>query len=383
MRETIFLYSLASVISGIALRVVEPMLPRLATDFGVSVSIASTVITAYAVTYAGSQFAYGPLGDRYGKSRVVTFTLICAALSAFGCAFAWHVASLAAMRFIAGLFASSAFLLGLAYIGDRVPIAERQPVVARFVIGTITGQALGPVIGGVVTDWIGWQGTFALVGAIFAAVALVFLVRTRSDWAQEATASPIGNPFTLYLQVSRISRVRYVMVISFLETFFFWSAFSFLGAFLSQRFGMRLALIGAILSGYGAGGVIYTLVVRRLLMALGQRVMASLGGALCFGCYATIVLTPAWPVVVPCVILVGFAFYMVHNTIQTKATEMAPHARGTGLSLFSITWTLGQAVGVAVMGYSISLFGMAPSILAFGAGFLALALWLTANLHRL
>jgi MFS family permease len=54
-----------------------------------------------------------------------------------------------------GLFASSSFSLGLAYIGDRVPIAERQPVVARFVIGTICRQALGPIVGGVVTDWIG------------------------------------------------------------------------------------------------------------------------------------------------------------------------------------------------------------------------------------
>ena len=50
MRETIFLFSVASFISGISLRVVEPMLPQLAADFGVSVSIAATVITAYAVT---------------------------------------------------------------------------------------------------------------------------------------------------------------------------------------------------------------------------------------------------------------------------------------------------------------------------------------------
>ena len=74
MRETIFLFSVASFISGISLRVVEPMLPRLATDFGVSVSVAATVIAAYAVTYACSPFACGPLGDRYGRSPVVTIT---------------------------------------------------------------------------------------------------------------------------------------------------------------------------------------------------------------------------------------------------------------------------------------------------------------------
>jgi len=144
-----------------------------------------------------------------------------------------------------------------------------------------------------------------------------------------------------------------------------------------------LALIGVILACYGVGAVLYTFVVRRLLAALGQRGMVVYGGALCFSCYALIVLTPFWPVVVPCMFAVGFSFYMVHNTIQTKATEMAPQARGTGLSLFSASWALGQAVGVAVMGVLVSLFGIASSILAFSAGFLLLALWIRANLDRL
>ncbi len=383
MRETIFLFSVASFISGISLRVVEPMLPRLAADFGVSVSVAATMITAYAVTYASSPFVYGPLSDRFGRTPVVALSSLFAALAAFGCAAAWDVTSLGLMRLIAGLFASSSFSLGLAYIGDRVPIAERQPVVANFVVGTICGQALGPIVGGVVTDWIGWHATFVLVGVLFLAVAVLLLVRTRSQWAEERSRGPIGNPFALYLQVLRIPRVRLLLAASFIETFFFWSAFSFLGAFLSQRFGMRLALIGVILACYGGGALLYTFAVRRLLAALGQRRMAVCGGALCFSCYTIIVLTPFWPLVVPCVFAVGFSFYMVHNTIQTKATEMAPEARGTGLSLFSVSWAFGQALGVAAMGVLVSLFGIASSILAFSAGFMLLALWIRGNLERL
>jgi MFS transporter, YNFM family, putative membrane transport protein len=183
--------------------------------------------------------------------------------------------------------------------------------------------------------------------------------------------------------VLRLPRVRLVVAASFIETFLFWSAFSFLGAFLYERFGMSLSLIGLILACYGGGAVLYTFVVRRLLGALGQGRMAVCGGALCLFSYVLIVLTPFWPVVVPCVFAVGFSFYMVHNTIQTKATEMAPEARGTGLSLFSFAWAFGQAVGVAAMGVLVSLFGIAPSILAFSAGFLLLALWIRANLHRL
>ena len=383
MRETIFLFSITSFIAGISLRVVEPMLPHLATEFGVSVSVASTVISAYALTYACSPFIHGPLGDRFGSTRVVAISSVVAALSLFGCALAWDVTSLAVMRLLSGFTASAPFMLGLAYIGNRVPIAERQPVVARFVIGTICGQSLGPIVGGAVTDWIGWKGTFVLVGSLFMVVAVLMWVRTRPQWEEEMSKGPAGNVLELYAQVSRLKRVRYVLASTFVETFMFWSMFSFLGAFLSERFGMRLSLIGVVMASYGAGAVLYSLVVRQLLAAMGQRRMILWGGLLCFTSYAGITMIPFWAAVIPCVVCVGFAFYLVHNTIQTKATEMAPQARGTGLSMFSGAWALGQAVGVAAMGVSVSLFGIPSSLLAFAAGFLALALWLRVNLDKL
>ena len=383
MRETIFLIALASANSGIALRLVEPLLPRLATDFGVSVSVAAAVITAYSLSNAGSQLLYGPLGDRFGKCRVVTLSMMGAAAASFGCVIAWDVSSLSVMRTLTGLFTGSAFTLGMAYIGDRVPLPDRQPVIARFVAGTISGQAIGPLLGGALTDWVGWRGAFAALGAIFAALSIVLLARTRSQWADEAKQSPLGNPFRSYLEVIRFSRVRYVLAVSFFEMFMFFGAYSFLGAFLKQRFDLSLTLIGGILAGYGVGALLYTVAVQRLLLLLGQRGMIVWGGSICLGCYVIMMLTPVWPAAVPCTIALGFAFYMLHNTIQTKATEMSPEARGTGLALYSSSWALGQAMGVAAMGLAVSLVGFEPGIIVFGAGFFVLALWLRANLDRL
>jgi len=189
LREIIFLLALASANSGVALRVVEPMLPQLASDFGASVSATAVIITAYALAYGAAQLVHGPLGDRFGRLRMVTLTLFGAAAGSFGCAFAQDISSLAAMRLLTGLFASTPVILGMAYIGDRVPIADRQPVIARFIMGTISGQALGPAIGGAVTDLLGWRGTFALIGVVFMIVATVLTVRTRAQWAEDGGAS--------------------------------------------------------------------------------------------------------------------------------------------------------------------------------------------------
>ena len=383
MREIIFLLALASANSGIALRAVEPMLPRLAADFGTSISTAAMIISAYAFAYGGAQLVYGPIGDRFGKLRVVTLSLIGAALACFGCALAHDIATLGAMRLVTGLFASTPVMLGMAYIGDRVPMSIRQPVIARFITGTITGQALGPFIGGAVTDLLGWRGTFTVIGGVFAVVSAILLVRTRGQWNDEKTSAALANPVAVHMRLLQSPRVRHVVAVGFIETFLFFGAFSFLGAYLKVRFDLSLTLIGAMLAGFGIGGVLYTILVRRLLMGLGQRGLVTWGGVSCCASYLLAMLTPVWGIFIACTIGVGFSFYMLHNTLQTKATEMAPHARGSGLAIYSAAWALGQAAGVAAMGLFVGLFDYRLPIIAFGVGYLVLGLWMRKNLNKL
>ncbi len=383
MKETIFLLALASANGGVALRAVEPMLSLLAAEFGTSISATASIISAYAFAYAGAQLVYGPLGDRFGKLRVVTLSLAGAALGCAGCAFAQDIVTLAAMRLVTGMFASTPVMLGMAYIGDRVAAEERQPVIARFIIGTISGQALGPAVGGAVTDLFGWRGTFALIGAVFALVSATLFVRTRSRWDDEKAVPLPPNPFAAHLRLLGSSRVRHVVAVGFIETFLFFGAFSFLGAYLKLRFDLSLTLIGATLAGFGFGGILYTLMVRRLLMELGQKGLVFWGGTFCCVSYLFAMLTPIAGTFVVFTVGMGFSFYMLHNTLQAKAVEMAPQARATGLALYSSGWALGQAAGTAAMGLAVSGFGYRPAIIAFGVGYLALGVWMRRNLHRL
>ena len=383
MRETIFLLALGSANSGIALRVIEPMLPQLASEFGIGIAAAASVITTYAIAYAIGQLAYGPLGDRYGKLRISTWSLMGAAAGSIACAFAQDIGSLAALRFATAIFASASMTLGMAHIGDTVPLAERQCVVARFINGTIIGQALGPVVGGFFTDIFGWRGTFVFLGAVFASVAMTMLARTRPQWAGAARVGAGGNPFTAHLRLLRAVRVRYVVSVSFFDAFFFFGAYSFLGAFLKLKFDLSLSIIGLILSGFGIGGVLYTLLVKPLVRIFGQRGLVAWGGAICCGCFVLTALTPLWVIAMPCTIGLGFSFYMLHNTVQTKATEMAPEARGAAVSSYAATWSLGQGAGVAFMALVVGFVDYVPAIIGFGAGFLALGLWMRANLDKL
>lgn len=383
MREAILLLAVASANGGISMRVIEPMLPRLATDFGISISAAASVITAYALGATIGTLAYGPLGDRFGKLRMATLSLFGAGIASLACALAPDIGSLAAFRLLTAIFGSSSMTLGMAYVGDRVSAAERQPVIARFVAGTVTGQSVGPLFGGLFTDLLGWRGALALLGTIFITVSAILLTRTRTQWSEETRIDSAGNPFTAHLRLLAFPHVRYVLAIALADTILFFGAYSFLGPFLKLKFDLSLTLIGVILAGFGAGGVLYTMTVGPLLRRLGQPGLVSWGGAICFACFAVVTLSPAWQIALPCTIGLGFSFYMLHNTVQTKATEMAPQARGTAVSVYSAFWSMGQATGVAAMGLIIGFVPYTPAIIGFGCGFFLLGLWMRANLQRL
>jgi MFS transporter, YNFM family, putative membrane transport protein len=380
-REAIRLLALAGFNAGISHRCVEPMLPRLADEFATSVSAASVVMTTYAFAYAASLLLHGPLGDKFGKLRVVALGMGLAGIASLGCAAAPDLGTLAAMRLATGMFASASVALGMAYIGDVVPMAERQATIAHFIAGSMLGQTVGPLVGGAFTDWLGWRLSFGLLGAIFLGVAATLYLRTAPTWPR-----PLPEPFRplgVYRRLWRLAPMRWLLAVGIAETFFFFGAYAFLGAFLRERFDLSFTAIGVILSGFGLGGLAYSASARPVIRLLGERGLVLAGGVLCAAMYAAFLIAPHPGITFACTVLLGLAFYLLHNTIQARATEVAPHARGTAVTLYATGWALGQALGIGTLGLLVTAAGYAPAIMVFGLGFAALGLWLRANMHRL
>jgi predicted MFS family arabinose efflux permease len=92
---------------------------------------------------------------------------------------------------------------------------------------------------------------------------------------------------------------------------------------------------------------------------------------------------PFWPAAVPAVLLLGGSFYLLHNTLQTRATEMAPAARGSAISAFAFCLFFGQAVGVAGAGLLVELAGYRAVFIIAGVGLAVLASWFARRLETL
>ena len=211
---------------------------------------------------------------------------------------------------------------------------------------------------------------------------MVLFTLTRARWPRRSTDSGALFSIAPYAAIVRLPKARLVMLAVFAEAVFFFGAFSFVGVLMRERFGLPYTVIGLAIAGFGASGLLYTRAVRWLLGRYGQGGMVLRGGLACGACFMGIALAPAWPIAFACTACLGFFYYMMHNTLQTRATEMAPQSRARALALYSTAWAAGQAAGVSLLSAGVLAFGLAPMIAAFGIGIALFGVWFRHNLPR-
>ena len=375
--------ALAAMASGVSLRLADPLLPRLSREFGISLGEASQVITAFAVAYGLAQLGFGPLGDRFGKYRVIAWACAASAVTSLACALAPGHHALLAARLAAGASAAAVIPLAMAWIGDVVPYERRQPVLARFLIGQITGFAIGVWIGGITAEHWPWRTPFFGVAAFFAVVAVVLqVVRRRLPAAAVQAVRPLRPPGDgVFISMAREFRAvaakpwaRVVLVTVFFEGAAVYGPFAFVASHLHLRLGLPLSTVGAMVMGFALGGLAFALNARLLVQRLGEVVLVSTGAAFMAAAFVTIALAPAPSWAVAACLLMGLGFYMLHNTLQTHATQMAPERRGTAVAAFASCFFLGQSAGVGIAGLVVGRSGTGW-VMAAGAAALLVVAW--------
>jgi len=360
--------ALAAATCGTAasMRVADPLLTRIDADFAVGLAGASHVITYFAIAYGFLQLVYGPVGDRFGKYRVASLATAGCALTSLACALAPGFDGLLAARFLAGATSAAVMPLAMAWIGDVVPYHERQPVLARFLFGNIMGFGLGQLLGGVSAQYFDVRFPFYVLAAWFA-LSFVLLHFARHTDPQRRALRRAGGSGSVR-GVVRMPWARVVLVTVFLEGALLFGTLPFAVTHVHRIYGLSITVSGAVLMLFSLGGAIYAGLARTLVHRWGETGLARVGGSLILGALAIIALPSWWPVAVAGSILAGLGFYMLHNTLQTNATQMAPDQRGSAVSAFAASMFIGQSIGVAIAGAVAERAGTLLVLLVGGVG---------------
>ncbi len=375
--RAVVVLALASFASASALRAVDPLLPLLAESFGTSAGGASAVITAFAVAYGVLQIVNGPLSDRIGKYRMVFWVTAISAVGNLACAFAPTLPLLVAARFATGATVGAIVPLAIAWIGDVVPYERRQPVLARFLIGSMLGIALATTASGWLGELYGWRAIFIALSGLYvvSAALLWFELQTNPVTRQTAKASEtIAQAFLRMIGLTRIPWVRVILAVVFIEGVLLYGPLAFAAYHAHRYLGLGIAASGALIAAFAAGGLLYAAVAGRLVPRLGERGLVLAGG-LCIGVgYLGLALAPGPDIAVPCLMALGAGLYMLHNTLQLHATQMAPESRGAAVALFALCLFSGQSTGVWLASHVVDAVGTRPVFAVAAVGLPLLAL---------
>lgn len=371
--------SLAAFASAVSLRVTDPLLPRLAQEFGISLGSVSYVITAFSIAYGFSQLFFGPLGDRFGKYLVIAWACVACTATALLCALAPNYPLLIVARLLAGATAAAIVPLSMAWIGDVVPYDQRQPVLAQFLIGQIVGISAGVLFGGLAGDYFSWRIPFFGISLCFVFIALTLFSFNRRLPAyalitHKAEGSALRRMINEFSQILSLPWARVVLVTVFLEGGFLYGAFAFIASHLHRVHHLSLTNAASLVMLFSLGGLLYASTSRRLVRKLGEKGLTRWGGIIVTTSFLTIGLAPSWQWAIPACFAAGMGFYMLHNTLQMNATQMAPERRGAAVSAFAACFFLGQSAGVGAAGLAVGHFGTGPVIAVGAIGVLLTAL---------
>jgi EmrB/QacA subfamily drug resistance transporter len=191
-RLTLAVVCAATALLLLDVTVVNVALPAIRADLDASFAELQWVIDAYALTLAATLLTAGVLADRLGRRALLVAGLVAFTAASVLCGLAPSGTALDLARAVQGVGAAAIFSASLALLASEFRGAERA--VALTLWGAITGGALalGPLVGGVLVDALGWRWVFLVnlpVGGL-----LVVLTRTRLPESTDPTPHGLDLP---------------------------------------------------------------------------------------------------------------------------------------------------------------------------------------------
>jgi predicted MFS family arabinose efflux permease len=177
---------------------------------------------------------------------------------------------------------------------------------------------------------------------------------SRLPPAAKATKPPQGSALKRMVfefgQVLSVPWARVVLLTVFAEGASIFGSFAFMVTHLHQVHSIPLAMAGQVVMLFGLGGLLFAVSAYYLVHRLGEVGLCRWGGLLVAASYVTVAVSSNWWWAMPACFLAGLGFYMLHNTLQINATQMAPERRGAAVAAFAAAYFIGQSAGIALSG---------------------------------
>jgi MFS family permease len=334
---------------GVASFMRAPLLPEIGRDLDLGAADLALLTTAFALGRLGMDLPAGRIADRLPPARALAGTGLGVALSAAVLGSAHALGQALAGMFCLGAASSLTNTTGMTLFATSAPAARRGAAMAAFSMALMTGQTLGPAVGGIVAGIGGWRLAQGVAAGIGVAVMVVCLLLGRRGAARrEAPAPRTGGPAERDLTRAQALALAAVPF----ATFFTLGALpqTLLPVIGASDLDLSAAAIGVALgvggmvrfAGSAATGVISDRVSRKAALVPSLAIMAA--------AVAILAATPTLATWLLAIVLLSAA----SSGIAVAATIIADHVPaatvGRSLGTFRFTGDFGLLAGPALIG---------------------------------
>lgn len=265
-------------LSALTMNIFLPSLPGMAAWFEAPYALMQLSVALYLGLSAVLQIMIGPVSDRFGRRRTMLGALVLFLIATLGTLLAPNATVFLIFRMSQAVIAAG-MVLSRAIVRDMVPDAQAASMIGYVTMGMTIVPMIGPVVGGMLDEWIGWQANFALLLVL----GLVVLWLVWADQGETATLRKISvvDQIRQYPALLRSQRFwGYALCAGFTSgTFFaYLGGAPFVG---NEVFGLSSSEIGALFAvtavGYAAGNFL----AGRFSVRLGMNRMILIGGLVC------------------------------------------------------------------------------------------------------
>ena len=392
--------TLAAFLTPFDVSAVNIALPSIGGEFAMDAVTLAWVATAYLLTLAIFLVPFGKFSDIYGRKRVFAYGALLFSVASFLISLSFSSTSVIAFRAFQGFAASMLTGTGFAILTSAYPAGEKGKALGISVAAVYLGLSVGPFLGGIMTQYIGWRSIFYVNIPLGIIIAVVSLRKLKWEWA-EAKGEPfdlIGSVvyglalLSLVYGLTQIPALSSLVLIVFglvaAASFVIWElrvrfpvfninllvrnrAFAFsnvaalisysatfavtllLSIYLQSVRGFNPEIAGIILIAQPIVQAAVSPVAGRLSDRMEPQVVASIGmGMTTVGLAPFIFLTPTTPipVIIASLAILGFGFGLFSSP-NTNAVMSSVESRFYGLASGTIATmrTIGQVLSVALV----------------------------------
>lgn len=324
---------------------VAPLLINISKDLNLTISTAAMSVTAYMLTFGIFTILFGPLGDRYGKTKIINIAAFGTAIFSMLGAFAFNLPSLIFFRAMNGAFGAGIFPVTMALVGESFEDSKRQKAIGKVMGLMFLGGASATAIGGALAYFGSWRAVYFIYGfaeLIIAIVMLKLLPKSSGVIDKLQFTSVYKQAFS---NKKFVSVVATIMLVGFSV----FGSFTYSGKLVQSRTGYNVFYVGLILTLFGIATVIGGRKAPAIRAKLKDNFLLYAG--ILGGSSLLTIAVVSNPIVIGLALFgFGIAFIFMQSTLVMTAQETMPKLRGTAMSLASFNMFVGGAIGTSVNG---------------------------------